>query len=236
MDMQRIAIAPYAAADMYALADDIAGYPEFLPWCSGAEVERPAKGDNIPADGELVNARLTIGYHRIQTSFSTANIHTPPSSIQMRLLDGPLKSLEGEWRFLAIEDNRSRIELNLHYEFKNNALGALFAGLFESVFDRFADHFVERAKTLYGEAGRDKIAVEVVRADAANTPPQRLFLPVNATVADALAAVGVGGDEAVGVFGKQCPPQTPLTDGARVEIYKALVNDPRAARRQKAKS
>ena len=33
-----------------------------------------------------------------------------------------------------------------------------------------------------------------------------------------------------GIFGRRVPPETPLRDGDRVEIYRPLVTDPKAAR------
>lgn len=38
----------------------------------------------------------------------------------------------------------------------------------------------------------------------------------------------------VGVFGKLCKPDTVLKEGDRVEIYRALIADPKEARRRKA--
>jgi ribosome-associated toxin RatA of RatAB toxin-antitoxin module len=31
--INRSALVPYSAAEMYALVDDIETYPQFLPWC-----------------------------------------------------------------------------------------------------------------------------------------------------------------------------------------------------------
>jgi len=41
--------------------------------------------------------------------------------------------------------------------------------------------------------------------------------------------------DGVGVFGKQVTPDTPLRDGDRVEIYRPLIADPKATRRERAK-
>ena len=34
--INRSALVPYSAAEMYALVDDIQAYPQFLPWCRSA--------------------------------------------------------------------------------------------------------------------------------------------------------------------------------------------------------
>jgi uncharacterized protein len=65
-----------------------------------------------------------------------------------------------------------------------------------------------------------------------------LSLPVGATVADALQASGlrqrngtVLDDLRVGVWNKVKALDTPLRDGDRVEVYRALTVDPKEARR-----
>ena len=70
----------------------------------------------------------------------------------------------------------------------------------------------------------------------------QLKLSAGATVADALeaacAAWGEAGEAcrqlAVGVWGEAVQPTRPLRSGDRVELYRQLPNDPRAARRARA--
>jgi len=71
---------------------------------------------------------------------------------------------------------------------------------------------------------------------------RELTLPVGATVGEALRASGFDAafpgldawSQGVGVFGKQCQPQTPLFDGDRIEIYRPLTFDPMVSRRRRA--
>ncbi|MEE9423258.1 MAG: SRPBCC family protein, partial [Gammaproteobacteria bacterium] len=37
-EINRHALVPYTAAQMFALVDDIETYPEFLPWCTRTHV------------------------------------------------------------------------------------------------------------------------------------------------------------------------------------------------------
>jgi putative ubiquitin-RnfH superfamily antitoxin RatB of RatAB toxin-antitoxin module len=78
------------------------------------------------------------------------------------------------------------------------------------------------------------IRVEVVRADRHGAKAVTLDLPPGATVRDALRASGMDGD-AVGIFGKRVEPQTRLSDGDRIEIYRPLALDPKERRRQRAR-
>lgn len=83
-----------------------------------------------------------------------------------------------------------------------------------------------------------------MRIEVAYVPPQgaiqRIYeLPATATVADALRAAGadpafVGIDvegSPIGVFGAPARREQPLHPGDRVEIYRPLALDPKAARR-----
>jgi len=227
MRAHRVVIAPYAAAAMYALADDIERYPDFLPWCSGAEVSR---------NGENVKATLHIRYLGLSTGFTTSNTHAPHSRIDMELADGPLSSLTGGWRFSDLGDGRSRVEFDLHYTFAPGLAGALFARVFDAAFGKFVDCFMERARDCYGSGDSKTIKVQIADTAAANLSEETLELPVGATVADALRAFGRADADAVGIFGRECNPQTPLFAGARVEIYQPLARDPREARRERTKS
>ena len=226
-DICRIAVAPYDARHMYALVDDIATYPDFLPWCERTTVTR---------NDERVKATLHIRYRGIRTSFTTNNTHNPESQqIIMQLSgDSPLSSLSGNWRFIALADNRCRIEFNLHYEFGNRLLGKFFSGLFSAVFDRFVDQFIEHAKTAI-QNDSSNIEVELVSSATADSLPRKLTLPCGATVSDALRHAGIApAGVPVGIFGVIRPLQTQLSTGDRIEIYEPLKNDPRNARRQRA--
>ena len=78
------------------------------------------------------------------------------------------------------------------------------------------------------------IRVEVVEAHRAHARVAAVELPAGSRVRDALKASGFSA-EAVGVFGKQVALDAPLSDGDRVEIYRALKLDPKEARRRRAR-
>ena len=63
----------------------------------------------------------------------------------INLVDGPFKELEGEWRFIAIDKESSRIEFELNYEFKNYILEKLIAPAFNMIANTFIDSFVAKA-------------------------------------------------------------------------------------------
>jgi putative ubiquitin-RnfH superfamily antitoxin RatB of RatAB toxin-antitoxin module len=88
-----------------------------------------------------------------------------------------------------------------------------------------------------------EIAVEVAYALPHRAVVKTFRLSAPATIADALASArsdpeycGVDWDGAtVGIFGVPAARQRELRDGDRIEIYRALAVDPKAARRARAK-
>ncbi len=87
------------------------------------------------------------------------------------------------------------------------------------------------------------IEIEVAYAEPDRAVVKSYRLTVPATIRDALrlaaedpgfAGIPVEGVP-VGVFGSVASPDRPLCDGDRVEIYRPLAADPKAARRQRAR-
>ena len=86
------------------------------------------------------------------------------------------------------------------------------------------------------------LSVEVVYALASGEDAVTLTLAAGATVAEAVRASGVlerhpeidPGRQKIGIHGRVVAAQTPLRDGDRVEIYRALIVDAKEARRRRA--
>lgn len=79
--------------------------------------------------------------------------------------------------------------------------------------------------------------VDVVRAMPEIQTVVSLDLADGATVADALAAAGMSADvdaEHVGIWNRRVTLDASLRDGDRVECYRPLIADPKAARRGRA--
>lgn len=78
--------------------------------------------------------------------------------------------------------------------------------------------------------------IEVIQAWARRHESIVVELAAGATVADAIAASGIVLNGVVGyaVFGDHVDMRSPLRDGDRVELLRALVIDPKDARRRRA--
>lgn len=92
-------------------------------------------------------------------------------------------------------------------------------------------------------ASAPEVRVEVAYAAPARQTVRALALPAGSTVADAIRASGLLAEfpeidlakNRVGVFGEPAARDRVLEDGERVEIYRALVADPKEARRRRVK-
>ncbi len=91
-------------------------------------------------------------------------------------------------------------------------------------------------------ASSEYISVEVAYALAEHQTLLQVRLKAGATVARAIEQSGILGLHAdidpdtarVGIFGKHVTMETVLSDGDRVEIYRALIADPKEVRKLRA--
>jgi ribosome-associated toxin RatA of RatAB toxin-antitoxin module len=141
--VEKSVLIEYSAAQMYALVENIAAYPEFLPWCGGTEILK--KEDNV------TRAAIIIDFRGIKQRFSTQNRASPPQLIEMTLVDGPFRQLDGSWRFKPLGDDACKIEFHLHYEFSSKLLEKIVGPVFHFIASTFVEAFVKRAQQLYGK-------------------------------------------------------------------------------------
>lgn len=139
--VERSAIVTQTPAQMFALVDDVAKYPEFLPWCVGARVRESSPTERIAA--------LDIAKGSLKMHFTTKNTLRPGSQILMELIEGPFSRLTGKWNFDPIGERGSRVLFKVEFEFKNKLMAIAMNPVFESVCDKIVDAFVQRAQTTY---------------------------------------------------------------------------------------
>ncbi len=141
--VNRQAIVPYSCQQMFQLVDEIEAYPEFVPYCGGARI--------IERNADSVVASLTVAKGNFEQAFTTKNINEPYSSIEMNLVDGPFKFLNGYWTFTPLSNSASKIELLVEFEFSSKLLGLVFGKIFSQLAESFVDAFTQRAKQVYAE-------------------------------------------------------------------------------------
>ena len=140
--INRQMIVPYLAENMYNLVNDVKKYPEFLTWCTNAEILQET-------DSELI-AELVLAYSKYQQRFTTKNTLAAPNKITMNLIDGPFKYLNGVWQFTDITSNGSKVEFQLEFEFENYFMGLAFGKIFKNIAEQMIECFCRRAKEIYG--------------------------------------------------------------------------------------
>ena len=132
----------HSAAKMYALVADVDAYPQFLPWCSGTEVRR--------IDAHRAAATLHVNYHGLRLHFTTENQMDEGALIDMTLVNGPFKHLDGFWRFVPLSEQACKIEFQLSYELSGKLMEKLAGPMFNHIANTFVEVFVKRAVALYG--------------------------------------------------------------------------------------
>ncbi len=141
--ISRTALQPYSARQMFELVNDVTRYPEFLPWCSKGEILQ--HGDN-----EMI-ASVHIHKGPVRQQFTTRNRMMPDERIEMTLMDGPFKHLQGQWRFIPLAEDACKIEFDIEYEVAGGLFGKLLAPVFEQIATTLVDAFCQRARSEYGK-------------------------------------------------------------------------------------
>ncbi len=131
----------YSAEQMFALVDRVEDYPRFLPWCGGVDVQR--------SEDDSMIASLSIQYHGINQTFTTRNKNVRPFSMQMTLVDGPFKHLEGTWTFKPLRPDACKVDFELNYEFSSKLLDQIIGPVFGMIANSFIDSFCRRAEAIY---------------------------------------------------------------------------------------
>ena len=89
-------VVPYTAAQLFDLVMDIEKYPQFLPWCIGARINRRGK--------TMLDADVMIGYKVFREKFSSRVHFKKNTSIEVEYMRGPMRELSNKWGFKQLKD------------------------------------------------------------------------------------------------------------------------------------
>ncbi len=140
--VQRSALVMHSAQNMYDLVNKVEHYPDFLPWCDGAEV--------IERTDVIQEARVRVSKGGVGAAFVTRNSMVPKQRIEITLKDGPFTELHGVWEFKALMENACKVTLDLSFEMDNSLLKSAVGKVFEQAASTMVDSFCTRADQLYG--------------------------------------------------------------------------------------
>lgn len=141
--IKKMKIISYSQEQMYALVNDVARYKEFVPWCTQSDI--------LSQTEDEIKATLAFSGSGLSKSFTTLNRLLPHKMIEIRLIDGPFRHLEGFWQFDAMLNAHSKVSLDLEFEFTTKIMGMMFGPFFNQIASTLVDAFCKRAEKVYGE-------------------------------------------------------------------------------------
>lgn len=141
--IEKTALVMHSAERMFQLVNDVTRYPDFLPWCAGAEIHEQSEAE--------IMASLDVAKGGVRHRLTTRNQLTAPETIDMTLVDGPFRDLCGHWRFQALDVNACKVILRLEFEFSGSLARMTFGTVFSQAANTMVDAFCRRADEVYGE-------------------------------------------------------------------------------------
>lgn len=141
--IQRSLKVMHSPEEMYRLVNAIEDYPKFIPWCHDTQVHS--------RDEDEIRATLFFEGGGFKKFFTTCNRLQKNKMVEIRLLDGPFKHLEGFWRFDETDHNLCLVRLDLEFELTNKLFGLAFGAVFNQVANTLVDAFSKRADEVYGK-------------------------------------------------------------------------------------
>lgn len=140
--IDRSALLPYTAKQMYDLVNDIEAYPQYMEGCEKAKILR--HGDHE------MEARLVLAKGGIRLGFTTLNRLIDCEEIDLELIEGPFDQFGGCWRFLALGDDACKVSLHLDFRVNSTLLGVAARRLFDTVARNQVQAVARRAEKIYG--------------------------------------------------------------------------------------
>ena len=130
--------------DLIDFVLDIEKYPEFIPFCLSSKVYEVKDED----EEIKIIADLTIGKRPfVDTYKSDVRYNKTNDSIHVTNIDGPLKHLENNWKFIQ-KENFTEVQFDVDFEIKNKFLNLIMTKSFEFGLNKIADAFQKRAEEI----------------------------------------------------------------------------------------
>jgi ribosome-associated toxin RatA of RatAB toxin-antitoxin module len=141
IEIRRSALVNYTPAQMFDLVNDVEAYPKRFSWCAGAQV--------LEREGDVLVARLDLKFAGLRQSFTTRNTTEPPQRLHMHLVEGPFRSLDGVWEFVALGEQGCKIAFALDFDYVGLGASAIKLG-FQGLATRMVEDFSREAQRAYG--------------------------------------------------------------------------------------
>jgi ribosome-associated toxin RatA of RatAB toxin-antitoxin module len=140
--IRRSAVVRHTPRQMFDLVNDVEAYPSHFPWCSAARVL--ARAD------DHLTARLELRLAGLSHAFTTRNTMQPPERLQLDLVEGPFRSLHGDWTFTALGGDGCKVNLELDFEYAGRLAGPFLRLGFQNLAGRMVGDFCRVADRIHG--------------------------------------------------------------------------------------
>lgn len=132
---------PYTVEQMYSLVNDIESYPKFIHWCKKARV--------LEQGSNYVVAELGFSFGPIHNAFTTKNILTPGQKIEISLVAGPFRQLQGVWHFKQTPKG-CVVTFSIEFSFASRLFAMTLGPVFNPAVEALMGAFVARADEVFG--------------------------------------------------------------------------------------
>ena len=134
----------YLPEQLFDLAADVEGYPEFLPWWVAARVRK--------REGNVYYTDQVVRFAMVRKRFGSKTILQRPERIDVTSIDGPVRKLHLMWLFEPLADNGCRVALVVDLELRSKLAQDLFRRAIIRTARSIMSAFEARAQRLYGPA------------------------------------------------------------------------------------
>lgn len=138
LEIRRSVLVPYTAEGMFDLIEHAEDYPRFLPWCVSATL--------LERSDDWVAARIEFSYMKVRFGFQTRNPKRRPEWLQVRLVEGPFRHFQADWRLRPLGDLGCKVEFDLAYEVSDSVLDRMAVKAVDRVTRSMMDAFIREAE------------------------------------------------------------------------------------------
>ena len=132
----------YNAKKLFDIVLDIEKYPDYIPWCKKINILKKNK--------KSIKANMIVNYKLLPTQqfISIVTYDVKNLFIKTQYIEGPLKNLDTIWKFVKIEKNKTIVNFNIKFEFKNFFHQKISEVFYSLVENKMMESFEKRAKKI----------------------------------------------------------------------------------------
>jgi len=132
----------YNAKELFDIVLDIEKYPDYIPWCKKIDILKKNKNS--------IKANMIVNYKLLPTQqfISIVTYDVKNLLIKTQYIEGPLKNLDTIWKFVKIEKNKTIVNFNIKFEFKNFFHQKISEVFYSLVENKMMESFEKRAKKI----------------------------------------------------------------------------------------